>query len=674
MSSPESTAPDPGSPATQAAGTFAAENALLEAALAGDDALVDAIRAGSPVWTRSLPCRLAVADPGAVGDLDPETVNTGTGPHAWPPLLYVCNSRYWAGRRDSGSARVQLARDLIRLGADPNAGTRESETIRGYRTALGAAVGRARSPELAKLMLEAGADIADGPTLYEGSAMWEAVRHADLPSLKILLDAGPPQWHPCHALPQSLALNDLEFVHVLLEHDADPNWTMGTWGFKGNCLHEAVVLDNDTDIVEALLVGGSDVAARDRGGRTPLQLAVCLNRNAHAAILREHGAKDGDIRRVDRWISACFSGDEPRAAREKVSPLTPIDHVWLCRAIRMGNDTAVRLLLEGGADADVADDDGNRALHLAAAAGNARTVEHLIARGADTEAVNYGGETPFDTAQGSMAPSRDATLSLLEPHRPSQPSVRFDDPDFADLFERAADAVVDGNIATLDRLLLDNPILATARSARPHRCTLLHYLGANGIEGHRQRTPANAVEVIELLLAAGADPNASCYTYRGGPDETTFGLLTSSGHPRDAGLTVAMVTALAKGGARVTDVYGLLAELVDRAPREVEGFDPESDVARQALVECAALRERAMLLALLGSGVDVNARRHDGATALHQAAIDGDAELVDALLERGADLTLRDDVYDGNAIGWGYAGGHEELGRRLAGKLAEGLA
>lgn len=643
------------------------ESALLEAALVGDDVLVDAIKASSPDWTRSLPCRLAVVDPGAVGDLDPKTVNAETGPNAWPPLLYVCNSRYRAGRGDTASERVRLAQALIGLGADPNAGTRESETVRGFRTALGAAIGRARNPVLAKLLLEAGADIADGPTLYEGSAMWEAVRINDLSGLKILLEAGPPLWHPCHALPQSLALNDLEFVRVLLDHDADPNWTMGTWGFKGNCLHEAVVLDNGARIVEALLDGGSDVAARDRGERTPLEVAVCLNRDAHVAILRRHGAKDDEIRRVDRWVSACFSGDESRAARDQdASRLTPIDHVWLCRALRAGNATAARLLLAGGADPDVVDDDGNRALHLAAAVGNVRAVEDLIARGADAEAVNYAGETPFDAARRSAAPSRDATLSLLTPHRPSPPSARFDDPEFAILFERAADAVVGGNIATLDGLLRADPILATARSARPHRCTLLHYLGANGFEGERQRTPANALDVIEVLLAAGADPNASCYTYRGGPDETTVGLLTSSGHPRDAGLTVMMVAALAKGGAQVTDVYRLLAELVDHAPREVDGFDPGSAIAGQALVECAALRENAMLFALLDSGVDVNARRQDGATALHQAAIDGDAELVDALLERGADLTLRDDVYDGTGIGWAYAGGHEELGRELA--------
>ena len=674
--------------------------ALLQAALAGDDARAIAIIRRWPDSPSYFPCTLATAGLRAFDHLAPSTANRRIGPHAWPPLLYLCNSRFQARDKVAETVRLRLGAALIELGADPNAGTRESQTIRGYRTALGGAVGRVRSPALAKLLIDAGADVADGPTLYEGSAMWEAVRLHDIECLKVLLAAAPPQWQVCHALPQSLVFNDLGLVRLLLDHDAQPNWTMGAWGFKGNCLHEAVVLDNDPAIVNALLAKGAQVDFKDRGGRTPLAVATCLGRDTHAALLRKHGANNDEIRDVDRWVSACFAGDADRARQAAsrdpdhaeaaktcygataspedrrvarailASKLEPIDHLWLCRAIRAGNDLAAPLLLAGGADPDVADDDGNRALHLAAAAGNEFVVDCLIAAGADAQGVNYAGETPLDTAERSTAPTRSRVTAKLAPYRAEEPSVLYDEPDFADTFEHAADAVVQGDIATLEALLRDHPKLATARSARPHRCTLLHYLGANGFETQRQKTPGNAVEVIETLLAAGADPNASCYTYRGGPGELTVGLLTSSGHPRDAGLTVSMVTALAKGGARVDDVYRLLAELADRPAGEVTGFDPASDVAAAALIECAMLRERRILFALLDAGVDVNVRRGDGATALHQAAIDGDSGLVEALLARGADLSLRDNVYDGTAAGWAYAGEHEALGKALSDRLA----
>ena len=43
---------------------------------------------------------------------------------------------------------------------------------------------------------------------------------------------------------------------------------------------------------------------------------------------------------------------------------------------------------------------------------------------------------------------------------------------------------------------------------RSHRATLLHYVGANGVEDYRQRSPQNAVAVAEALLAAGAEVDA----------------------------------------------------------------------------------------------------------------------------------------------------------------------
>ena len=42
--------------------------------------------------------------------------------------------------------RLDLARTLLKLGADPNAGTPERDTVRGYRTVLGAAIGRGQHP------------------------------------------------------------------------------------------------------------------------------------------------------------------------------------------------------------------------------------------------------------------------------------------------------------------------------------------------------------------------------------------------------------------------------------------------------------------------------------------------------------------------------------------------
>src|SRR5262249_35002489 len=60
-------------------------------------------------------------------------------------------------------------------------------------------------------------------------------------------------------------------------------------------------------------------------------------------------------------------------------------------------------------------------------------------------------------------------------------------------FESAVEAIITGDVTTLKHLLGDNPELIRARSTRGHHATLLHYVGANGVEGSRQKTPKNAV-------------------------------------------------------------------------------------------------------------------------------------------------------------------------------------
>lgn len=661
------------------------ERAIVEAALAGDESVVSRLLADAQDVEHSLPCALALASDDALRLVTAANATRPAGARNWLPLHYVCFSRF--GNRDAvvRGRRVAIAERLLALGADPNVGMVESETVRGFRTCLGGAVGRARDPELARRLLSAGAKIDDGPTLYEGSAMWEAVRCPDVESLQLLVEHEPPFWHICHALPQALHFADEvgnAMVRLLLAAGADPNWTMGSMGFDGNCLHEAIMLGRDVDPVRALLAAGAQVDFLDRDGRMPLQLAVAMNRSDAAALLRESGADEGAVRVADRLAAACFAGDQVAVRRilnasdEVARAFKPTDHIWLGRALRTGNVEAARLMLEAGFDANAHDDDGLYPLHVAAARGDIEAVECLLGvdgskRHADLEATDYAAETPLDHALKLGDENvRDRLAELLVNDITDEIRPRNDDPAFADRFEQAADAVAAGDADALARMLADLPALAEARSSRAHRCTLLNYLGANGFEHERQKTPPNAVQIIEILLTAGSDPNASSYAYRGGPGANTVALLTSSSHPQHAGLTIPMVAALARGGAKVGAEFELLCALheADREQRlgdALSQIDAAAPATAEALVQAAATNERMLLVALLDAGVDINAPATQNMRALHQAAFYGHEELVDMLLARGADPSLTEDLYNGTAAGWARAGEHEALYERL---------
>jgi hypothetical protein len=246
-------------------------------------------------------------------------------------------------------------------------------------------------------------------------------------------------------------------------------------------------------------------------------------------------------------------------------------------------------------------------------------------------------------------------------------------------FEQAADAIVGGDLAALERLLAAHPRLVHARSSRDHRATLLHYVSANGVENYRQRTPANIVAIARRLLDAGAEADAEADVYGGGA--TTLGLVVTSSPPRDAGAQIALADLLLERGARVDDniVRSCLmngcpeaaAHMAARAAsltlEEATGigrldlvaqqFDqpsPPSDPEVAAALMMASWYDRTEIVRfLLDRGVDVATRApEDGHTALHIAAYRGSVDLVALLLQRGAPVNTIDAQYHTPPLVW----------------------
>jgi Ankyrin repeats (3 copies) len=263
-------------------------------------------------------------------------------------------------------------------------------------------------------------------------------------------------------------------------------------------------------------------------------------------------------------------------------------------------------------------------------------------------------------------------------------------------FEGAAEAIVDGDLAMLTRLLREDPDLVRARSARRHRATLLHYVGSNGIEGFRQRAPKNLVAITAALLDAGADVNATAHMY--GHTDTTLDLAATSIHPVLAGVLEPLLTVLLARGATVGDGSGAAWSalinachangrpaaagfLAARAPSldleaaaglgrldlvsacfESDGRlkPPATEAQRNDGFSWACEYGKQDVVAfLLAHGVPAGAKlRPHGQTGLHWAAWEAHVDTLRTLLDAGAPVDSRDDTFGGTALGWAlYAWG-----------------
>ncbi len=280
-------------------------------------------------------------------------------------------------------------------------------------------------------------------------------------------------------------------------------------------------------------------------------------------------------------------------------------------------------------------------------------------------------------------------------------------------FEAAVEAVVAGDLPALRALLRDDPELVCARSTRvthfdppEHGATLLHYVAANGVEGYRQKTPPNAVDVAKTLLEAGAEPDALADLYGGRC--TTMSLLVSSAHPAQAGVQAALADTLIDFGASLGEagegnwtsplmtalVFGYrdTAEALVRRGARVDhlaaaaGLGRLDDTARLLPAAGALDRQRALALAaqlghvevvrlLLDAGEDPNRYNPEGhhahSTPLHQATCAGHEAVVRLLVERGARLDIKDRVYQGTPLGWAIHCGQHEIEKYLRAQESE---
>jgi ankyrin repeat protein len=169
-------------------------------------------------------------------------------------------------------------------------------------------------------------------------------------------------------------------IHLLIQSKADINMVDDRgWG----PLHQTCWFGH-AQLANLLLQSGADIDSQDWGGGSPMHLASFGGHLSVIQILLEHNAEidaKARLKRVDLKVGSKY---EARLSNRR----TP-----LMEAAWNGQEEAVQMLLDLGANINAVDDHGMTTLIRAARCGHEKLVKILLSRGADAAVKDKKGWT-----------------------------------------------------------------------------------------------------------------------------------------------------------------------------------------------------------------------------------------------------------------------------------------
>ncbi|KAK3116222.1 hypothetical protein LTR53_003659 [Teratosphaeriaceae sp. CCFEE 6253] len=426
------------------------------------------------------------------------------------------------------------------------------------------------------------------PTLSVEEMMYAQELDDSMPKQAVRVRADPssaPRWKPKRssgAVPAQSKTALLAAVqegnHKMLEHLLD----CGVPANNGpdRSLLRMAISNHDLDSVRLLLLFGADANGKDVDGFTPLHTATESLSFETAALLLKYGA--------DPNLSAGPHEESPFAAS-------------LC------DDKAhfAQLYLKHGADADGTMDNGDTPFIKAMSPlTSMNLVELMLVYEADPNIKSSHGETALFRAINSKR---------------------------LDLVNILLDHGADPNLPGPKHMLW--PAV--------HRPPILELLLNRGADLRRApgvlelATSINSLEAVNLLLKAGADPNAK-------KDGIFTPLCTAIRDNRET-LVDILLAAGADPNVPASEYPAFKCVTHHRAhllPRILAaGADP--NIPKGIVETAVAHRSPDALAFLLEHGVDPNARNAQGHTALTTAIRNAELPLLDVLLAHGADPGVR---------------------------------
>src|SRR5262245_31052920 len=414
---------------------------------------------------------------------------------------------------------------------------------------------------------------------------------------------------------------DLDLVQRLIRAGAKVN-VKNDYG--ASPMSEAAILAR-ADIIEALLKGGADVESPNADGQTALMVVARTSQVDTAKLLLKSGAKVND---VEQW----------RGQTALMWAVAQSQPAMVAELVARGADVNARSIVNNWERQVTAEPraiyrpaGGLTPLLYAAREGCVECARTLVDAGADLNLADPEGISPLLMAV--INSHWDLAQYLIK---------KGANPNKWDLWGRAPlYAAVDLN--------------TIPRGGRPDWPSLDETTG---------------VQVIELLLAAGANPNAQLKLsppFRNvGNDRGLDGMLTTG--------TTPLLRAAKAIDAPAIKV--LLAHGADISLANSRGMTPimaaaglgsvDADTRGFYLSEDTQQRAIESLTLLIKAGGDVNSKDSRGLTPLHEASRWGWNDVVTFLVQNGADLNVKDNrglTPVDSALG--KAGGNSRGGQRI---------
>ncbi len=383
----------------------------------------------------------------------------------WTPLLHLCYGRLPLAAASDNA--VAIARALLDHGADANDYFEVGSHPCRYTTLCGVAgEGEDDAPPhpqkeaLARLLLERGAEPYDIQVFYNthfhGDILWlmeliyefsvRVGRRADWEDPDwSMIDMGGYDLGARYLLLNAIRGNHLKLAEWLLTHGANPNAASKPDSkFPRRSLHEEALRQGFTEMADLLV----------RYGATPSTVKL-----------------EG----LEAFAAACFRLDREEAqALLEHHPEYLLSPVAMFAAAKRDRADVVEFLLDLGISIEIEDEKNVRPLHVSADHDALRVAALLIERGAEIEPVESNwNNTPLDGALYHNLPRMIEFLS------------RFT----RDVFR----LTWIGNLERLREVLNEEPKLAKAGDGNAPLMWL-------------PEDEPRAIEIVELLVAHGADP------------------------------------------------------------------------------------------------------------------------------------------------------------------------